>query len=184
MTQMRATQILLICGSLRKGSSNRATLDTAVSVAPLGVMASAYDVMDCLPHFNPDLDGPPLPEPVRELRMAIESAHAVLFCTPEYAGALPGSLKNLLDWTVGGVEISAKPCGWINISTMPGGAAGAHAELATVLRYTDARLVEPACVHVPVGRGEIGPDGLITTPQTREALTAVLTALAEAAAAR
>ncbi|WP_306796085.1 NAD(P)H-dependent oxidoreductase [Nocardia sp. XZ_19_369] len=26
---------------------------------------------------------------------------SVLFCTPEYAGTLPGSLKNLLDWTVG-----------------------------------------------------------------------------------
>jgi NAD(P)H-dependent FMN reductase len=182
MTRRSATQILLICGSLRKGSSNRATLDTSAAVAPPGVMASVYDVMDSLPHFNPDLDEPPLPEPVRELRMAIESAHAVLFCTPEYAGALSGSLKNLLDWTVGGVEISAKPCGWVNISTMPSGAAGAHAELATVLRYTDARLVEAACVHVPVGRGEIGPEGLITTPQTREALAAVLTALAEAAA--
>ena len=178
---MRVTQILLICGSARQGSSNRATLDTAVAVAPWGVMASIYDVMTSLPHFNPDLDQPPLPEPVRELRMAIESAHALLFCTPEYAGALPGSLKNLLDWTVGGTEISAKPTGWINISTMPGGAAGAHAELATVLRYTDARIVEEACVHLPVGRGEIGPDGLITTQETRAAITAVLAALVAAA---
>lgn len=24
-----------------------------------------------------------------------------MFCTPEYAGALPGSFTNLLDWTVG-----------------------------------------------------------------------------------
>jgi chromate reductase len=181
MTMMRATQILLICGSVRQRSSNRATLDTAVAVAPLGVMASIYDVMTSLPHFNPDLDQPPLPEPVRELRFAIESAHALLFCTPEYAGALPGSFKNLLDWTVGGTEISAKPSGWINVSTMPTGAAGAHAELATVLRYTDARLVDTACVQLPVGRNEIGPDGLITTTDTRTAITAVLAALAAAA---
>ncbi len=175
------TQILLICGSVRQGSSNRATLDTAVAVAPWGVMASIYDVMTSLPHFNPDLDGPPLPEPVRALRLAIESADAMLFCTPEYAGALPGSLKNLLDWTVGGTEISAKPTGWINISTMPNGASGAHAELATVLRYTDARVVEAACVHIPVGRGEIGQEGLVTTEATRTAIAAVLTALAGAA---
>jgi chromate reductase, NAD(P)H dehydrogenase (quinone) len=175
------TQVLLICGSTRRGSSNRAALDTAVAVAPRGVMASMDDVMTSLPHFNPDLDGPPLPEPVRALRLAIESADAVLFCTPEYAGALPGSLKNLLDWTVGGMETSGKPCGWINISSAPGGAAGAHAELATVLRYTDARLVEEACVHLPVARSEIGPDGLVTTGETRAAIAAVLAALAEAA---
>ncbi len=176
-----AVQILLICGSTRRGSSNRATLDTAAAVAPVNVMASVYDVMTSLPHFNPDLDQPPLPEPVQELRMAIESAHALLFCTPEYAGALPGSLKNLLDWTVGGMEISGKPTGWINVSTMPGGAAGAHAELATVLRYTDARLIEVACVHLPVGRGEIGPDGLVTNDKTRTAIAEVLSTLAAAA---
>ncbi|HEX4017182.1 MAG TPA: NADPH-dependent FMN reductase [Frankiaceae bacterium] len=176
-----ATQILLICGSTRRGSTNRSTLDTAAAVAPVNVMASVYDVMTSLPHFNPDLDELPLPEPVAQLRRAVESAHAVLFCTPEYAGALPGSLKNLLDWTVGGVEISAKPCGWVNISTRPNGAVGAHAELATVLRYTDARLVDAACVRIPVGRADIGTDGLITSPQTREALTGVLAALADAA---
>jgi NAD(P)H-dependent FMN reductase len=41
----------------------------------------------------------------------------VLFCTPEYAGALPGSFENLLDWTVGGGEMYRKPVAWINAST-------------------------------------------------------------------
>jgi NAD(P)H-dependent FMN reductase len=175
------THVLLISGSVREGSSNRATLATAAAVAPPGVTTSFYEGLLALPHFNPDLDQPPLPEQVVAFRAAIEQTDAMLFCTPEYAGALPGALKELLEWTVGGVEITAKPCGWVNVSTMPSGAAGAHAELATVLRYTDARLVESACVHVPVGRGEVGPDGLIANPQTREALTRVLAALAAAA---
>ena len=34
---------------------------------------------------------------VAGLRAAIGAAGALLFCTPEYAGALPGSFKNLLD---------------------------------------------------------------------------------------
>jgi chromate reductase len=174
------TEILLISGSVRGGSTNRATLETVASLAPPGVTTSSYEGLATLPHFNPDDDQPPLPEPVSALRTAIESADALLICTPEYAGALPGSFKNLLDWTVGGIEISGKPTGWINVSTMPGGAAGAHAELATVLRYTDARLVEEACVHLPVGRGDIGPDGLITSEQTREAVTAVLASLVAA----
>jgi NAD(P)H-dependent FMN reductase len=36
----------------------------------------------------------------------------------EYAGTLPGSLKNLLDWTVGGGEIYGKPAGWINVAAL------------------------------------------------------------------
>ncbi len=175
------THVLLISGSVRQGSSNKATLATTASVAPPGVSTEYYEGLLALPHFHPDLGQPPLPEPVLALRAAIETTDAVLFCTPEYAGSLPGALKELLEWTVGGVEISAKPCGWVNISTMPSGAAGAHAELATVLRYTDARLIEAACVHIPVGRAEIGPDGLISTGQTREALRDVLAALAAAA---
>jgi NAD(P)H-dependent FMN reductase len=42
---------------------------------------------------------------VADLRRQIEAADAVVFCTSEYAGALPGSFKNLLDWTVGGGEV-------------------------------------------------------------------------------
>ena len=45
------------------------------------------------------------------LRSAIAECDAVVFCTPEYAGTLPGCFKNLLDWTVGGSEIYGKRLG-------------------------------------------------------------------------
>lgn len=176
------THVLLISGSVREGSTNRATLATAAAVAPPGVTTTFYAGLLGLPHFNPDLDQPPLPGEVVALRSAIDTADALLFCTPEYAGALPGVLKELLEWTVGGIETTAKPCGWVNVSTMPSAAAGAHAELATVLRYTDGRIVDSACINLPIRRDEIGPDGLVTNPTTREALTHVLTELAAAGA--
>ena len=53
--------------------------------------------MATLPHFNPDADGEPLPAAVANLRAQVAAADAVLFCTPEYAGALPGTFKNLLE---------------------------------------------------------------------------------------
>jgi chromate reductase, NAD(P)H dehydrogenase (quinone) len=173
------SDVLLISGSVRAGSSNQAVLNTAAAVAPAGVRTTFFEGLRALPHFNPDDDHDPLPLAVADLRGKIAAADALLFCVPEYAGALPGSLKNLLDWTVGGVETSDKPTGWINISTSGGGAAGAHAELATVLRYTDARLVEAACVHIPVGRQQISEDGLVTDPQIREAVADVLAALVD-----
>ncbi|MGH4015240.1 MAG: NADPH-dependent FMN reductase [Pseudonocardiaceae bacterium] len=89
-----------------------------------------------LPAFNPDDDHEPLHPAVADLRRQI-AADALLFCTPEYAGALPGSFKNLLDWTVGGSEIYGKPVCWINASSVaaPTGGADAHASLAKVLGY-------------------------------------------------
>jgi NADPH-dependent FMN reductase len=56
-----------------------------------------------LPRFNPDDDreGEPVHAAIAELREHIAAADALVLCAPEYAGALPGALKNLLEWTVG-----------------------------------------------------------------------------------
>src|SRR5438067_8496137 len=91
-------RILLISGSTRSGSTNAAALRTAAAVAPDGVTGVVYQGLADLPHFNPDDDHEPLHPRVAELRAQIARSDAVLFCTPEYAGALPGSFKNLLDW--------------------------------------------------------------------------------------
>ena len=95
--------------------------------------AVLYEGLGALPHFNPDDDVEPLHPAVAELRAAIDAADALLFSTPEYAGALPGSFKNLLDWTIGGGEIYEKAVGWINASTL-GGAADTYESLGVVLR--------------------------------------------------
>ena len=65
-------------------------------MAPEGITAEMYSGLASLPAFSPDEDEHP-PEPAAELRARIAAAGALLFCTPEYAGTLPGSLKNLLD---------------------------------------------------------------------------------------
>lgn len=173
-------RVLLISGSLRAQSTNSALVRTARAVAPEGVETVVFDGLHALPHFNPDEDREPLPPAVVELRTAIDTADAVLFSTPEYAGALPGSFKNLLDWTVGGVETSDKPVAWINASTNPNGAAKAHESLRTVLGYTGADVVESACVRVGVARDAVGPDGLIADPEVRAGITAALTTLTRA----
>jgi len=178
-------RILLVSGSLRSGSTNSAVVRTAHAVAPDGVTTTIYDGLGDLPHFNPDddVDGEPLaPAPAR-LRAQLDAADAVLFCTPEYAGALPGSLKNLLDWTVGGGTYD-KPVAWVNASGSPTGAANAHASLRLVLTYTGTDIVEAACAHISVARSAVAADGLVCDPPVRARLRAVLTALAEHVLAR
>jgi chromate reductase len=171
-------RILLISGSTRGKSTNTAVLRTAQACAPGDVDAVLFDGMTALPHFNPDDDRDPLPQAVATLRAEIAKADAVLFSTPEYAGALPGSFKNLLDWTVGGGEIYRKPVAWINASSSPTGAADAHASLHKVMGYLSVDVVEPACPPIPVARGDVAEDGLIANPTIRTRLTAVLTTLA------
>jgi NAD(P)H-dependent FMN reductase len=158
-------QVLLLCGSVRKGSSNEAMLRLVQEVAGGPGRAVFYEGLGELPHFNPDLDADPLPAEVATLRSAIADADAVLICTPEYAGTLPGSFKNHLDWTVGGTEICDKPTGWINAAN-PGRGEGAIATLRTVLEYTGAALVENACVRIAIG-----------DPDARKCIGAVLGAL-------
>jgi NAD(P)H-dependent FMN reductase len=177
-------EILLLSGSLRAGSTNEIVLRTAQAVAPAERLRTVlYDGLAGLPHFNPDDDVDPLPAPVAALREAVGRAAGILICAPEYAGTLPGSFKNLLDWTVGGTEICDKPVAWINAAA-PGRGQGAQATLRTVLGYTGAAVVEPACVSVPVDRGTIGPDGLIADPGVRRQLIDVLDLLAARPAER
>ncbi|HEY2715712.1 MAG TPA: NADPH-dependent FMN reductase [Solirubrobacterales bacterium] len=178
------TKILLVSGSLRGGSSNSALLRTAASLALPGMAMTLYGGMGDLPHFNPDDDAPgaQLHPAVAELRAQLAASDATLFSTPEYAGALPGSFKNLLDWTVGGGETYAMPVAWINTAgpAAPAGGANAEASLRKVLGYTGSEIVADACLRIPVGREAIGADGLLADPAIREPLAGALRTLAAA----
>ncbi|MCU1491715.1 MAG: NADPH-dependent reductase [Acidimicrobiaceae bacterium] len=170
--------MLLISGSLRTSSTNTAVLRTAQASAPEGVDAALYEGLDGLPHFNPDDDAEPLPPAVADLRALVDAADALVFSIPEYAGAMPGSLKNLLDWLIGDDHrgsIAEKPVAWINAS--PRGAINAHDSLRKVLGYASATIVESACVEVPVTASMIGADGLVADVTALERITDTLSTL-------
>jgi len=182
MSEIPHTCILLIGGSLRAGSGNAAILRTAAQVAPPNVSTLYYNGLAALPHFNPDDDRDPLPLSVAQLRQTIAQSHAVLFSTPEYAGTLPGSFKNLLDWTIGGTDGSSlyeRPVGWINPSPHDGGSQGAYNTLRTVLTMAGADIVEAALTNIPVHRTLITAHGLIEDSSIVDAARQTLLHLAE-----
>jgi chromate reductase len=170
-------KILLLSGSTRAGSTNTAALRTAAAVCPDGVTTIWYDGLVDLPAFVPGTDTERPHPAVAALRTALADADAVLVCTPEYAGTLPGSLKNLLDWTVETGELNEKPIAWLTVA-YPGRGEGATATLRTVLQYVIADIVEPACVRVPVGRDAIGADGTVEDSDVRDKIGEVLRAIA------
>jgi chromate reductase, NAD(P)H dehydrogenase (quinone) len=169
-------RVLLISGSTRNGSANTAALVTAAALAPERVTPVLYGGLADLPAFNPDHDGDLLPPVAAALRGEIAAAAAVLFCTPEYAGTLPGSLKNLLDWTVGGGEMYGKPAAWINVAA-PGRGGGAAATLASVLAYVSADVIEAACRDVPVPRDAVTREGTVSDPGFAVAVAGIWTAV-------
>ena len=180
-------RFLLVSGSTRSGSTNTAVLATAAAVAPPDVEVGLYAGLSTLPAFNPDDEGAaPVDPAVGRLHAALAGADAVVFCTPEYAGSLPGSFKNLLDWTVGGPQLQAMPVGWVNVASIaaPTGGAGAHSELATVLGYVGAVRVEEACRRAPMTRAAVTVDGTVDDAEVRGQLAAALAGLRAAVLGR
>ena len=169
---MAEIRLLLVTGSTQRLSTNSAALHTARELLN-GHAPTVYDRLAELPAFNPDNDHEAVPDAVRALRALIADADAVIFSTPEYAGTLPGSFKNLLDWTVGGGEIYGKPTAWINVAA-PGRGDGADAALRVVLGYVGARVLVSSGIRVPVPHDSVGPNGVIGDPATRASLADAL----------
>lgn len=126
-------------------------LDAVAMLAPADVRVDRYEGLADLPLFNPDIDVDPAPASVLTLRTSIAGADAVVISSPEYAHGVPGALKNALDWLVSGVEILDKPVALLNPSPM---SRYAQPQLMETLRVMSARVVDDACLTVPVaGRG-------------------------------
>ncbi|MDQ2896543.1 MAG: NAD(P)H-dependent oxidoreductase [Actinomycetota bacterium] len=177
-----AVRILMISGSGRDGSTNTAVLRTAAELAPDGVTAELFTGLLALPLFNPDddrEDAAPHPA-VMAMRSAVASADALLISTPEYAGALPAALKNMLEWTIGDAGTYEKPIAWINAAgpAAPSGAEDAHVSLHKVLGYAGADVVADACLRAPVTRDQVGADGRLTADGPRETIATAVTRLA------
>lgn len=176
----RVTVVLLISGSTRSASTNSAALRTVQAIAPKGVETTWYEGLTELPAFSPDDDGTGHPSVVA-LREQLSRADAVLLCTPEYAGTLPGSFKNLLDWTVGTGDFYEKPTAFLNVAA-PGRGEGAAATLVTVLGYIGAVVDPDICARLPVARAAVGQDGLVDTAEFRSGAIEALDRLVEHAA--
>jgi len=89
--------ILALSGALRHASYNTALLRAAAALAPEGITIGVH-TLHGIPLYDGDLEALGMPEAVITLREAIRAADALLIATPEYNNAIPGVLKNGLDW--------------------------------------------------------------------------------------
>ena len=176
MTQGRSISILAISGSLRAVSSNTALLHAAARVAPPGMAVVLYGGLGELPHFNPDLEGSD-PPAVADLRLRVREADGLLISSPEYAHGVPGAMKNLLDWLVGGEEFVGKPVAIWNAAPRSTRALESLTETVTVM---SARLVRPASIDVPLLGKSLDENGIVARPELADPLRDALEAFAQA----
>ena len=91
--------VLVICGSLRKGSYNAALARTLPSLAPAGMKLRAAASFERFPIYNFDIqDATGFPAEVVAWADAISSADGLIIVSPEYNWSIPGGLKNAIDW--------------------------------------------------------------------------------------
>jgi NAD(P)H-dependent FMN reductase len=128
--------ILAISGSLKESSANSALVRALRELDPARI--ELWDELGDLPHFTPDGDGG---APVASLRAAVTRSEAVLLATPEYAGGMPGVLKNALDWLVGTGELYDQRV--VIVSAAPAPERGVHARewVEQVVGYQGSHVV-------------------------------------------
>lgn len=90
-------KVIGIVGSLRQGSYNKMLLQAAIELKPRDMHIEHAEIGD-IQLYNEDVREKGFPAPVQRLREQIRAADAVLFVTPEYNYAIPGVLKNAIDW--------------------------------------------------------------------------------------
>jgi chromate reductase, NAD(P)H dehydrogenase (quinone) len=92
------SNVLMICGSLRKGSFNRALMNALPALAPADMKLTEAPSFRGFPLYDADLQAKGFPLDVTALADAIRAADAVIIITPEYNYSIPGALKNAIDW--------------------------------------------------------------------------------------
>src|SRR5438132_2229965 len=96
---MATLNVVSICGSLRKGSSNAMVQRLLPSLAPDGMTVKPAPSFADFPIYNADIQNSTgFPADVNELADAIRTADGVIIITPEYNFSIPGGLKNAIDW--------------------------------------------------------------------------------------
>lgn len=102
-------KILAISGSAREASTNTAFLRVMESFATAEVNFVIFHRLDSLPVFSPDFEGERTPKSVHEFMETVSSVDGIIISSPEYVRAIPGGLKNAIDWMVSRFEVIGKP---------------------------------------------------------------------------
>jgi chromate reductase len=180
MADAPSVNVLGFAGSLRKASFNRMLLRSAVELAPPGMTIDTVE-LDMIPLYNGDVEAQGDPEPVAELKEAIQRADAILVVTPEYNYGVPGVLKNAIDWASrppGKSVLNGKPAAIMGASPGAFGSVRAQLQLRQAFLFTQTLAVLTPEVLVAKAHEKFDAEGRLTDEPTRKFVRQLLEALA------
>ena len=160
-----------LVGSLSSTSINRKLSKALIKLAP-----SELDFMEIpignLPLYSSDFDSN-YPMEGKALKDAIASCDAILFVTPEYNRAIPGALKNAIDWASrpwGTNSFARKPSAVIGTSPGSIGTAVAQQNLRSVLSFLNSPQMNAPEAYITFTPDMITDDGEVSKSDTKEFL--------------
>jgi chromate reductase len=167
-----------IPGSLRRGSYNRALLEAARQIAPASIDLQIFDLRGVL-LYDGDVEAIGDPEAVRELKRHIAQADVLLIATPEYNGAMPGVLKNALDWASRPPErvLRGKPVALMGATPGRSGTVRAQHSARRVFEAVGAHVLPEPTVAVTRAAERFDADGNWIDEQARQEIRALLDAI-------
>ena len=178
MSDQKGISVLGICGSLRKASFNRATLNTAIELKPPGMAIEVAEIGD-IPLYNEDVRAQGFPPPVERLRRQIAAADALLFVTPEYNYSMSGVLKNAIDWASRPPEqpFAGKPVAIMGAAAGMAGTARAQYDLRRSCVFLDMHPVNKPEVFIGQAQTKFDANGRLLDEAARGFIRDLLVAL-------
>jgi chromate reductase, NAD(P)H dehydrogenase (quinone) len=150
--------VLVICGSLRKGSYNAAVVRALPSLVPANMKLKDAPTFGGFPLYNADLkEKSGEPADVIAWADAIRAADGVVIVSPEYNWSIPGGLKNAIDWVsrMKEVPFKDKPVALQSASTGPLGASRMQYHLRQTLVSIDAIMFGKPEIFVTMAQTKI-----------------------------
>jgi chromate reductase len=174
--------VLVICGSLRKGSYNAALTRALPGLKPPEMNLISAPPLGDFPLYNADVQASGFPAPAEALAAAVRAADATLFVTPEYNWSMPGVLKNAIDWVsrMNEQPFKEKPVAIQSCSQGPLGGARMQYHWRMSMTFLGAYIFGTPEVFVGMAQNKFDKDTLELKDQpTRDVVKAQLAAFAK-----
>lgn len=175
-------QVVVMCGSLRKGSYNAALARTLPELAPPDMSLVPAPPHDGFPHYNHDIqEAAGFPQPVQDLAAAIRNADGLVIVSPEYNWTIPGTLKNAIDWLsrLKDQPFKDKAVALQSAATGPLGASRMQYHMRQCLAGVDALVFGKPEIIVSFAQNKFDEAGVLKDEPTREIVRLQLAAFAK-----
>jgi chromate reductase, NAD(P)H dehydrogenase (quinone) len=180
---MAELKILVICGSVRKGSLNALVARALPGLAPPEMSFTDAPSFAGFPIYNDDTRAASgAPADVEAWAAAIRAADGVIIVSPEYNWSVPGGLKNAIDWVskLKDVPFKDKPVALQSASGGQVGGARMQYHLRMILTSIDAQMFGKPEVFVNFAAKKVDEKtGVLTDEPVKDIIKQQLAAFAK-----